>query len=268
MSPSNLTGCISSTIGQWVLDMTDTAIAGLLGIVIGGWFLYRYYKGNYKKAKRALKLKDSFFNPWLIAIKKEDNNYCKIGVQYSTISEKMVRFEPKDPDDLLGYRELIKNSKKYKHLLKHWRYLKRITLELNTELSIPFQEIKCRVKEEINLPFYCLDALSDEPVEYICYDAFIRAIYEETIFPLETEPNQKNEIKINPRTSSDELKWGNLSLAASSKEGLMLKAKLLFESFVEDKKYKEQFANFLDKRKKTYDLALKTVTQDMAVGQN
>ena len=265
MTPGNLTDCINSPACSWVINMTGTFVVTLLGIVVGGWILYKYYKNKYKKAKRSAKIVEKFFIPWLSGIQKRNNVYCKIGAMYSEISGKMVRLNSEELSNLRYYSEVI-DTKEYKLLFKHWKEAENYAIELNKELANGlFEELRICIKNEINLLHYCIHAQSDEPPEgFVCYNTFIMAVYDDIKFTLETERKQYHGIK-EPilQCKTWRLNWDYDTLVSSSDNELVRKAMSLFISFIENKEYRERLADFLDKKKKTYDIALSRVRDDI-----
>jgi hypothetical protein len=258
------------TVASEVSNMAITVVIGALIVVLGGIGLHWFYKRNYKKAKHSARLVDKFFNPWLTGITRYNNNYCKIGACYSEKFDKMIPLEPKEPKEQSNHRfyyEVMNNPKKYNQLLKDWKNLKEITLELNKELANFCEDIRVIVKDEINLPYWCRHP-SNEPHKYLCYDAFTESIYEEVKYTFETEYTEKHGIgMINETNFPDEkvysFRWGESYLAASPEKERMEKTQRLFSQFIGNKKHKEIIKALWDKQKETYDIALEKVKADI-----
>lgn len=278
MIPVNLTDCVNSSACLWVLNMTGTFVVSILGIVGGAMILYSISKRNYKKAKHSARLVDKFLNPWLNGITKDTNNYCKIGAYYSEEFKKMIplkSIEPKEQSNQRFYYEVMNNPKKYKSLIKDWKNLTKITLELNTELADLFEEIRISIEKEmilkeISLPYWCSHPKSPEPHKYICINNFTRAIYEEIKYPFETEYLQNHGSgKITDRIFPSiqinvwDYKWDELYLAVSLEKKDVEEIQILFKRFIEHQKYKEIIKALLDKQKDTYDIALEKVEADI-----
>lgn len=220
------------------------------------------------RMKHSVKLKDDFFKPWLSKIGEYYDDYCKIGAQYSKEFDKMVPLEPKDPDNLQFYKEAMSHLKNYEQLLKDWKNQKQITLELNKELAILFDDIRVLVKKEIDLPYWCPRYSGDEPDEYLCPNLFIGAIYEEIEGRIKKERKQFiGSGMVEPTIHGDKkiyyFKWWDRTLARSPKQEHMVKAQQLFSQFIDDEKYKEIIEAFAAKQKETYDKACEKVKQDI-----
>lgn len=188
-------------------------------------------------------------------------NIVKSGYVYSEKFGKMIPLEPKEPKEPSNHRfyyEVMNNPKKYNQLLKDWKNLKEITLELNKELANFCEDIRVIIKDKINLPYWCRHP-SNEPHKYLCYDAFTESIYEEVKYTFETEYTEKHGLgKIDETIFPDEkvysFKWGESYLAASPEKELMEETQRLFSQFIGNKKNKEIIKSLWAKEKKTYDL--------------
>lgn len=217
------------------------------------------------EAKNLMKLKNNFFNPLLSELEIEDNKYFKIGSMYSKELKKMM---PLEPIELKFSDKIINNPNKYNQLLNDCIELKNITIDFNKDLANFFEEIRVIVKKEIDLPYWCAHPQSDEPYNYLCHDAFIRAIYEEVKYRSKTERKVLHGIgeireRIFPDTKVWYFRWGEQYLAVSSEKERVEKAQLLFGQFIVNEKYKEIIKAFLEKKKKTYDVALEKIRQDI-----
>lgn len=220
------------------------------------------------RMKHSVKLKDDFFKTWLSRIGEYNDEYCKIDAQYSKEIDKMVPLKPKEPDNLQFYKEATSHMKNYEQLLKNWENQKQITLKLNEELAIIFEDIRVLVKKEIDLHYWCPRYSGDEPDEYLCHNTFIRAIYEEVENRIKKDQKQfigkgKIELTIHGDKKIYYFKWWDRTLARSPAQEQMEKAQQLFSQFIEDDRYKEKIKVFLAKQKETYDTALEKVKQDI-----
>lgn len=169
------------------MDELSTVIISLIGSAVISVLVAKYYGERWVETRRSrmehsVKLKDDFFKSWLSKIGGYSDEYhkiyCKIGTQYSKEIGKMVPLEPEEPDNLQFYDEAVSHMKNYEQLIKDWKNLKQITLKLNEELAILFEEIRILVKKEIDFPYWCPGYSGDEPDKYLCPNTFIGSIYE------------------------------------------------------------------------------------------
>ena len=149
-----------------------------------------------------------------------------------------------------------------------WEKLKQIVLELNEELADLFEEIRVLVKKDLDLPYWCVHYSGDEPAEYLCPTAFVRAIYEEVYVRFKLDRKQFiGSGRIETANYGDKtifhFKWRRTTLARSSEEGIMKKAQSLFSRFIEDEGYRVRIKDFMAKQEETYGVALEKVKQDI-----
>jgi len=221
------------------------------------------------ETKRLVTLKNIFFNPLLNELEKQDNNnYCKIGAKYLEDIKQMVPLKPSDfqfPD------EITNNLQKYEPLLIDWKELRNTTIDFNKNLAGFFEEIKVIVSNKLSLLYWCPEPESDEPFKgYICYNTFIKAIYDEVEYRL-LHPKKKQlygngEVKLRIIGTKNEwyFQWGNdLPLAVSSEKQQVVDVQSLFRWFIENEQYKQKIKVLSDKQKETYDKALEKVKQDI-----
>jgi hypothetical protein len=256
-------------------DIT-TAIISVIGVIIsvtGSFLIAKYYgvrsiETRRSRMEHSTKLKDDFFKPWLEKIGEYNDEYCKIGVQYSKEIGKMVSLKPREPDNLKFYHEAMSHLKNYEQLLEGWENIKQITLKLNEELAILFEENRILVKKDIDMPYWCPRYSGDEPDEYLCPDMFIGAIYEEVEGRLKTGRKQFIENGTVETINYGEkkiycLKWWHKYLARSPDEKLIKKAQQLFSRLIEDERYKEKIKAFVVKQKETYNVELEKVKKNI-----
>jgi len=255
------------------MDNLLTAIISLVGSAVISFVVAKYYGERWVETRRSkmehsAKLNDSFFKPWLSKIGEYNDEYCKIDAFYSREIGKVVPSKPRDPKDLQFHEEAMSHLKSYDQLLSDWDKLKQITLELNEELASIFEEIRILVKKEIDLPYWCPDYSGDEPFEYLCPTAFIRAAYDEICYRLKR--NSKQFIgsgKIQPTTYVDKkiycYSWWNMNLARSPDEEIIKKTQLSFSNLINNGGYGERMEHFAARQKETYDNQLEKVKQDI-----
>jgi len=256
------------------MDDILTVIISVIGSAVTSFVVAKYYGGRWVEIRRSrmehsTRLKDGFFKPWLEKV----GEYCKIDAQYSKEIGKMVSSKPREPDDLEFHDEAMNHLKKYEKLLQDWGKLKQITLTLNEELAVLFEEIRVLVVKEIDVPYWCPsyigDYSGDKPDEYLCPDSFIRSIYDEVYWRIKTARKQHlANGKITPTIMSEGKKiyflgHGSGDFASSPNEELMKKTQQLFSGFIEDEEYRERIKAFLDKQRETYDKELEKVKQNI-----
>lgn len=251
-----------------ISTVINVIVSAATSFLVAKYYGERWVETRKSRKEHSVRLKDDFFKIWLSKIGEYNDEYCKIGAQYSKKIGKMVPLEPKEPDNIQFYGEAMSHLKNDEQLLEDWKNLKQITLKLNDELAILFEEIRVLVKKEIDLPYWCLRYSGDEPDEYLCPNTFIGAIYEEVEGRIKKDRKQFiGSGEVEPTISGDKkiyyFKWWNRTLARSPKQVNMDKAQQLFSQFIEDEKYKEIIKAFLDKQKETYDKALEKVKQDI-----
>ncbi len=254
-----------------IIDLVSS-VYPLLIVIVGAatsFLVAKWVETRKSRMKHSVKLKDDFFKSWLSKIGEYDDEYCKIGAQYSKEIGKMVPLEPKEPYNLQFYGEAMSHLKNYEQLPEDWKNLKQITLKLNDELAIIFEEIRVLVKKELDLPYWCPSYSGDEPDEYLCPSTFIGAIYEELEGRIKKDRKQfVGSGKVEPTIHGDKtiyyFKWWNEQyMARSPKKEHMEKAQQLFSQFIDDEKHKERIKAFVAKTKGTYDKALEKVKQDI-----
>lgn len=260
------------------MDDILTVIISLIGSAIISFFVAKYYGERWVETRRSrrehsIALKDGFFKPWLEKIGEYNDEYCKINAVYSKEMRKMVPLNPREPDNIRFYNEAMEHLNKYENFLKDWENLKQITLKLNEELTILFEEIRVFVIKEIDLPYWCPryfgDYSGDKPDEYLCPDLFIRSIYDEVFWRIETHSKQyfgKGEVM--PTIVADGkkiyyLRHADRELVSSANEELVKRAQQLISRFVEDAEYKERIKTFMNKKRGTYDKQLGKVKQNI-----
>ncbi len=251
---------LSTVIISWIVSAATS-------FLVAKYYGERWVETRRSRMEHSVRLKDGFLKPWLSKIGEYDDEYCKVGAQYSKEMDKMVLLEPQEPYNLQFYDEAASHLKNYEQLLKDWKNLKQITLELNKELAMLFEEIRVVVKKEIDLPYWCPRYSGDEPDEYLCPNTFIGAIYEEVENRLKTDRKQFiGSGKIEPIIYDDKkiyrFEWWNRTLARGPKQEHMEKVQQLFSQFIEEERYKEKIKAFLV-QKETYDKALEQVKQDI-----
>lgn len=251
------------------MDDLLTVIISLIGSAVTSFLVAKYYGERWVEVRRnrndhSIRLKDDFLKPWLDKIEE----FCKVDARYSTEIGEMVPLEPQEANDLKFYDEARSHLETYKHLIKDWNSLKQNTLELNKELAIFFEETRVLIKKKIDLPYYCRGYYGDEPDEYICPDTFIRAIFDEILYRIETGRKQfVGNGTIVPTIYGEKkiyhLRWSYIDLARSPDEELMKKTQQFLSKSIEDEGYRKRIKTFMAK-KETYDKELEKVKQDIS----
>lgn len=231
----------------------------------------KYYGERWVETRRSRmehsnKLKDHFFKPWLEKISEYKNEYCEIDAKYSIEKGKIVPLKPTEPDNLEFFTEAMSHLKNYEKLLKDWENLKQETLKFNEELAILFEEIRVLILKEIDMPYWCPRYSGDKPDEYLCPNKFIRSIFDEVVWRIETGRKQfYGNGTISPTISGEKrfyyLKHGHYELAGSLNEELMKQTQQLFSKFIEDKQYRRRIKAFMNKKKDAYDKKLEKVKE-------
>jgi len=242
-----------------------TVIISLIGSGITSFLVAKYYGERWVEKRRnrmehSVRLKDDFFKPWADKLEK----CCKVDAQYSKEVDKMVPLTPEDPEDLQFYDEAINHLRDYEQVLRDWENLKQTSLKLSEELATFFEEIRVLIQRELNVQYYCAGYSGDEPNEYMCPNAFIRAVYEEVEYRLKTGRTQLiGNGTIQPAIYGEKkiyyLKWWDRYLARSADEKLMEKAQQLFSQFIEDERYRVKIKALMDKQKESYEKELEKV---------
>ena len=181
---------------------------------------------------------------------------------------KMVPLNPREPDNLQFYDEAKSHMKNYDQLSTDWENLKQITLRLNEELAVLFEEIRIQAKKEIDLPYWCPQYSGDEPDDYLCPNIFIRSVYDEMFYRIDTGRKQfigngKVELSISGEKRIYSLRWWYSDLSKSLNEELMKKAQQLFGQFIEDEGFGKRIRAFVEKKKEAYDIQVEKVQQDI-----
>lgn len=250
-----------------------TVLISLVGSFVISLFVAKYYGERWVETRRSrvehsYKLKDHFFKPWLEKISQFRIEYCGIDAKYSIEKGKMVPLKPTEPDNLEFFTEAMSHLKDYEKLLKDWENLKQETLKLNEELAILFEEIRVLILKEIDMPYWCPLYSGDKPDEYLCLDLFIRSIYDEIVWRIETGRKQYfGNGTISPSISGEKkfyyLNFSHYELAGSLNEELMKKSQQLFSRFIEDKKYWKRIKAFMNRQKDVYDNKLEKVKKGL-----
>jgi len=251
------------------MDSLLTVVISLVGSAITSFLVAKYYGERWVEKRRScrehsVRLKDDFLQKWLTAI----HEYCRIDATYSKKTSQMVALEPREPSDLRFYDEAWSHLSNYGHLVNDWKNLKQITLELNRELAVLFEEIRILTKSTIDLPYYCQWDFGDEPDEYLCPNTFVRAVYEEMENRLNKGKKQFIGIgNVSPTNYGEKriyhFKWWDRTLARSPNEELMKRAQDLLSQLFENEKYKQEIRTFVAKQRETYDEQLEKVQQDI-----
>lgn len=261
------------------MDDILTPVISVIGSAVISFLVAKYYGERWVEKRRSRmehsnKLKDDFFKSWLGKIGEYNDEYCKIDAQYSKEIRKMVPLKLREPDNLSFYGEAMSHLKNYEKLLKDWEKLKQTTFELNEELAILFEEIRLLVNNEVDVPYWCPRYSGDQPDEYLCPNSFIRSIYDEMYWKVETSRKQihgNGEI-IPTYVAHDKLiyylRYASGDLASSPNEELVKKAQQLFSRFIEDEKYRARIKTFMDKQKDTYYKELELVKQNIRESSN
>jgi len=248
-------------------------VSASTGFLVSKYYGERWVEKRRSRMEHSIRLKDGFFKPWLEKIGEHNDEYCKIGAQYSKELGKMSPLKPREPDNIQFYEEAMSHLKDYDQFLKNWGNLKQITLKLNEKLAILFEEIIVLVKKEIDVPYWCPGYSGDEPDDYLCPDTFSRAIYEEVEGRLKTGKKQFigygvvvpeiYNVPIIGEKKSYRLDWGNRTLARILDKELMDKTECFFWYFVDDAAYRERISAFMAEQKETYDKELERVRQGL-----
>jgi hypothetical protein len=255
------------------MDDLLTTIISLAGSALISFLVAKYYGERWvetrrRKREHSAKLVDSFFKPLLNKIGEYNDEYCKIDAFYSREMGKFVPTQPRDPEDLQFYEEAMSHLRKCGNFLNDWNELKQATLELNEELASIFEENRPLAKKEINLPYWCSGYSGDEPLDYLCPTAFMRASFDEICYRFKRDSKQFiGSGKIQPTSFGDTMiycySWWNSNLARSTHEELVKNAQRSFNHLLEYKTFRERVRNFIAKKEETYDKQLGKTKQDI-----
>jgi hypothetical protein len=222
------------------------------------------------RREHSTKLVDNFFKPFRDKIGEYNDEYCKIDAFYSKEIGKFVSSKPAEPENIQFYEEAMSHLRNYNNLLGDWKKLKEITLELNEELANMFEEYRLLIKNEIDLPYWCISYSGDEPFEYLCPTAFIKDTYEEIYRRLERNSktfagNGQIQLVTDGDKKTYRYNWagGYGIIARSPDEDKIKKIQLSFGNLINSEKYVEQIRSFLNRKRETYDRQVKKVKQDI-----
>lgn len=242
----------------------SSIISVLTSFLVAKYYGERWVETRRSRKEHSVKIKDDFFKPWLDKL----SEYCKLDAYFSKEKGTMVAFVPLEPNDLQYYDEGKAHLNSYNILTKDWKILKKVTFNLNKKFAVFFEEIRFKIKKEIDLTYYCWGYSGDEPESYLCPDTFIRAMYDEVEYRLEKSKKKYYGTPFIQSTAIGKklfynLKWLRSDIARSLNEELMKKAQKLFNQFIQNQKFKERVRALMIQKRDTYDKNLNKLQDDI-----